>query len=74
MSCGTNSAKTIPTETISKAIVEIKKPDGFYLVKCKQPRESTSDLLPNVLELIKDTLEDGADCHNRHNPLTDQVK
>lgn len=74
VSCGTHSAKTIPTETITKAIDEVKKPDSYYLVKCKKPRESKSDLLPDVLELIRETLEDNADCHNRHNGLIPQVQ
>jgi len=59
--------------TAAAAILEIEKPDSFYLVPCKAPDESPSDNLEDILSLITKTLEDGADCHNRHNLLVEQL-
>jgi len=74
-SCGTNSARTTKQiDVADKAIDAIDKPDSYYLVKCKKPPMSVSDDLEYIIRLVKRSLMSGADCYNRHNPLTDQVK
>jgi len=59
--------------TAAAAIQEIEQPDSFYLVPCNAPDESASDNLADILALITKTLEDSADCHNRHNLLVEQL-
>jgi len=70
---GQAHAATVMRTISAVAIQEIKRPDSYYLVPCKAPDESASDNLADILALITKTLEDGADCHNRHNPLVDQL-
>ena len=56
------------------AINEIAKPDSFYLVPCRDLRDSNSDSLQDILDLLALTVADYIECQGRHNNLVEQLK
>lgn len=58
----------------TEAINEIAKPDSFYLVPCRDLRDSNSDSLQDILDLLALTVADYRDCQIRHNNLVEQLK
>ena len=77
MNCSTNHSKDFQIEkTVSitdDAVNEIKKPDAYYLVKCRKPEKSVSgeNLEDQLNFLDQQWLESFSDCFKRHNGLVD---
>jgi len=58
----------------TEALTEIKKPDSYYLVPCPDLRESNSDSLQDILDMVAMTIADYNECKDRHNNLVEQLK
>jgi len=76
-SCSTRSGKTTHTEALNqldKATEEVKSVDSYYKVECALPPVMEGDSVVELLAALQKTMEQDAECFNRHNALIPQLK